>query len=224
MTKLMQLDPTNYKNGLYTLVSDPSLVGSARRTKRLAIDSIPAMPRIWDITPIVNPPTTPDLEIIDTFQLNVGSQNALSIDPASPLITVGGQPIFKHGCAKTNINLAMLNDGDTWHVGLRAIVTGGYTLSNVVFYDTSADAAEYAASQLDQLTNSGHVPSNRLVVSANRSAVNLSIGGTVYNPVTQSYQQISGEKLFAEKSQNCFGIRRVGSLRLLDASLNNAEE
>lgn len=193
MTKLLQLDEIDYKDDLYTLISDPSLVGDARRSKRINLNKLPAMPRIWDITPIVNPPTTPDLEIIDTFQLNVGSQNALSIDPASPLITVDGQPILKHGCAKTNINLAMLNDGDTWHVGLRSIVTGGYTLSSVVFYDTSADAAEYAASQLDQFTNPGHAPSNRLVLSADRSAANLSIAGTMYNPVTQSYHQIGGE-------------------------------
>ncbi len=192
MTKLMQLDPTNYKDGLYTLVSDPSLVGSARRTKRLAINDIPAIPRVWDITPIVNPPTTPDLEIVDTFQLNVGSQNELGIDPTSPLITVGGQPMYKHGCAKTNINLAMLNDGDTWHVGLRAIVTGGYTFSRIVFYDTNVDAAEFAAVQLHQFTNSGGAPSNQLLLSTTRSAANLLIAGTAYNPVVQGYQQISG--------------------------------
>ena len=193
MTKLMQLEEASYKNGLYTLVSDPSLVGSARRTKRLAIDNIPATARTWDITPIVNPPTTPDLEIIDTFQLNVGSQNELSIDPTSPLITVGGQPMYKHGCAKTNINLAMLNDGDTWHVGLRAIVTGGYTFSRVVFYDTNVDAAEYAAYSLHQLTDPGAAPSNQFGLSIIRSAANLSIAGTMYNPVTQSYHQIGGE-------------------------------
>lgn len=45
MTKLMQLEEASYKNGLYTLVSDPSLVGSARRTKRLAIDNIPVTAR-----------------------------------------------------------------------------------------------------------------------------------------------------------------------------------
>lgn len=188
----MQLDPTDYKNGLYTLVSDPSLVGNARRTKRLAIDNIPAIPRTWDITPIVNPPTTPDLEIVDTFQLNVSSQNELGIDPTSPLITVGEEPMYKHGCAKTNINLAMLNDGDTWHVGLRAIAAGGYTSSSVVFYDTNVDAAEYAAHALHQLTNSGGEPSNQLALSITRSAANLSIAGTAYNPVVQSYQQISG--------------------------------
>lgn len=188
MTKLMQLEEASYKNGLYTLVSDPSLVGSARRTKRLAIDNIPAIPRTWDITPIVNPPTTPDLEIIDTFQLNVGSQNELSIDPTSPLVNVGGQPILRHGCAKTNINLAMLNDGDTWHVGLRAIAAGGYTSSSVVFYDTNADVADYAAAQLNQST----VQFNQLSLSATRSGANLIIAGTVYNPVLQGYQQLGG--------------------------------
>lgn len=188
MTKLMQLEEASYKNGLYTLVSDPSLVGSARRTKRLAIDNIPATARTWDITPIVNPPTTPNLEIIDTFQLNVGSQNELSIDPTSPLVNIGGQPILRHGCAKTNINLAMLNDGDTWHVGLRAIAAGGYTFSSVVFYDTNADAAEYAAYQLNQST----VPFNHLSLIATRSGANLRIAGTVYNPVHQGYQQLGG--------------------------------
>lgn len=54
----------------------------------------------------------PNLEIVDSFQMITSDLSAISIDNQSPLITVDGQAIYKHGAAKTNINLGMLNDGD----------------------------------------------------------------------------------------------------------------
>lgn len=189
MTKLMQLEEASYKNGLYTLVSDPSLVGSARRTKRLAIDNIPATARTWDITPIVNPPTTPDLEIVDSFQMITSDLSAISIDNQSPLITVDGQAIYKHGAAKTNINLGMLSDGDSWHVSLRVVTDGtGLSFTNLIFYDKLASAADLAASYLDSLINGTPLQSQTLVLTANRSNLNLSVNGSFYDPVVSNYK------------------------------------
>lgn len=193
MTKLMQLDPTTYKNGLYTLVSDPSLVGNQRRSKRLSIDDIPSKPRIWDITPIIHPPTLPDLELVDTFQMTVGVQQQLQIDSSSAFINVGGQPIYKHGCVKTNINLGMLNDGDSWHVGFRNTDgPGGYSISNLIFGPNTQSASDLASAYVSSLINGSPPQANMLVLGSNRTGNNLSVSGSFYNPTLSAYQTSGG--------------------------------
>lgn len=193
MTKLMQLDPTTYKNGLYTLVSDPSLVGNQRRSKRLAIDDVPSKPRIWDITPIIHPPTSPDLELVDTFQMTVGAQQQLQIDSSSAFINVGGQPIYKHGCVKTNINLGMLNDGDSWHVGFRNTDgPSGYSLSNLIFGPNTQSASDLASAYVSSLINGSPPQANMLVLGSNRIGNNLSVSSSFYNPTLSAYQTSGG--------------------------------
>lgn len=192
MTKLLQLDEIDYKDDLYTLISDPSLVGDARRSKRINLNKLPAKGRIWDITPIVSPMQTPDLEFNDLFQMNLDADQ-LSIDQNSPLINVGGQSIYKHGCAKTNINLGMLNDGDSWHVGFRIVTNGtGYCLNNLMFYDKNATASSLAAAYLNGISNGGAIDTPTLILSANRSNSQLTITGSFYNPVADSYVTTSG--------------------------------
>ena len=192
MTKLLQLDEIDYKDDLYTLISDPSLVGDARRSKRINLNKLPAKGRIWDITPIVSPMQTPNLEFNDLFQMNLDA-GQLSIDQNSPLVNVGGSPIYKHGCAKSNINLGMLNDGDSWHVGFRIVTNGtGFCLDNLMFYDKNATASSLAADYLNSISNNVQITAPTLIVSANRSNAQLTVNGSFYNPVFDSYVTSSG--------------------------------
>lgn len=187
MTKLMQLAETGYKNDLFALVSDPSLVGDQRRSKRINLNNLPSKGRVWDITPTTSPLQTPDLQFDDLFQMNFNA-GQLGIDQSSPLINISGNPIYKHGCAKSNINLAMLNDGDSWHVGFRVVTNNtGFCLDNLMFYDKNASASALAAMYLNVLVSGSQFVAPMLLVSASRSNAQLELYAVYYDPVADDY-------------------------------------
>lgn len=164
MAKLMALPQTPYKAGLFTMASDPSVSDNdpAKTSHRFSLDDMPAVGRLWNVTPQVFANITPDLSYVDTFNTDPANTTGISIDPSSPMVMTNGNDPLKHACAKTNINLGLLQDGDCWHIALDAYSVAEFNMVSLLLLDANKDASEAAAVVLDLLLD--NASNNRLAM------------------------------------------------------------